>query len=262
MSKKIIIPMSDSKTQHFINQAYLSYVQKAGYTPLLVPQSTQNLDDYITMADGLLLPGGIDIDPIYYGENNYNCRGTELEKDEFERSLLHKCVANKKPVFGICRGFQLLFRELQFEFGLPELQYSQHLGGGHNAPDNLSVSRKSRHHDIYANTAVLWRDGNQVNTFNRCFVNSMHHQGVIISHDQFLSEKKDVMYVNDTFGPVRILAYTSFAMERKEKKEYVIEAIEADWNGSRIVAVQWHPEELEDVTLLQTCFEGDMTNAA
>lgn len=93
------------------NAAYVRYVAAAGYTPVLVPMES---DPAVIseMADGLLLAGGIDIDPIHYGVSNYASFGVDPEKDASERALFHAFREYKKPIFGICRGFQLIFREL------------------------------------------------------------------------------------------------------------------------------------------------------
>lgn len=58
--------------------------------------------------DGLLLSGGVDINPDTYGENNTSSYKCETERDQFELALLDAAVKEKKPVLGICRGAQLI----------------------------------------------------------------------------------------------------------------------------------------------------------
>ena len=68
----IAIPTNNSGKeieQRNQNAAYIKWVTNAGYTPILVPMEA-NINDIVKISDGLLLAGGIDIDPIYYGYDN------------------------------------------------------------------------------------------------------------------------------------------------------------------------------------------------
>ena len=67
---KIGITTSESKTQYYINQAYIDYIHEAGMQAFMI-MKTHDIGMMVNMLDGLILPGGIDIDPIYYGTDNY-----------------------------------------------------------------------------------------------------------------------------------------------------------------------------------------------
>ena len=58
--------------------------------------------------DGLLLPGGTDVDPIRYGEEVDGSLGIDEDLDALQFEMLDRFVRVKKPVFGICRGEQLI----------------------------------------------------------------------------------------------------------------------------------------------------------
>ena len=58
--------------------------------------------------DGLLLPGGGDIDPQRYGQEVNGSRWVKPELDALQFAVLDAFVKAKRPVFGICRGHQLL----------------------------------------------------------------------------------------------------------------------------------------------------------
>lgn len=60
------------------------------------------------LYDKLLLPGGWDIDPKYYGENNTACENIDIELDKGQFQLLDAFIQEGKPVFGICRGCQIM----------------------------------------------------------------------------------------------------------------------------------------------------------
>ena len=59
-------------------------------------------------ADALLLPGGGDMEPWRYGQENRASRNLEPERDAAELSLLARFTAAGKPVLGVCRGFQTI----------------------------------------------------------------------------------------------------------------------------------------------------------
>lgn len=61
-----------------------------------------------TSYDGLVLCGGGDIDPVYYGKENTDCQEIDRERDMAELKLLEAYIKAGKPVFGICRGLQLI----------------------------------------------------------------------------------------------------------------------------------------------------------
>lgn len=56
--------------------------------------------------DALLLPGGGDLEPWRYGQENTASRGLEPERDEAELQLLQEFTSAGKPVLGVCRGLQ------------------------------------------------------------------------------------------------------------------------------------------------------------
>ncbi len=59
-------------------------------------------------AEALLLPGGGDLEPWRYGQENQASRGLEPDRDAAELSLLARFTADGRPVLGICRGFQTI----------------------------------------------------------------------------------------------------------------------------------------------------------
>lgn len=93
------------------NSGYVDSVLRAGGIPvLLVP--TEDKETIQTLAhelDGMILPGGEDTAPCFYGEEatpQITC--TDRLLDLFEITLIHEMNAQKKPMLGICRGHQLL----------------------------------------------------------------------------------------------------------------------------------------------------------
>ena len=59
-------------------------------------------------CDGLLLCGGNDIAPHFYGQENIACKEPDEHRDEIEIALVKAYAAAGKPILGICRGLQIL----------------------------------------------------------------------------------------------------------------------------------------------------------
>ncbi len=252
---KIAIPLSPSKTQYFINKAYIEYVAEAGYEPVLVlPES--NMEDMVNACHGLLLPGGIDLDPIFYGEDNISSYQSDPEKDDFERQLLYTFRASNKLVFGICRGLQIIMREFLRHNDSYEKRYAfyQHINK-HALVGDLSINRTQPSHGVAALKGRLYGDDHPKAT--RTFVNSMHHQCVLADLPNSKSKLKPLMLTTDD---LTVLAFTRFGLDSDET-DVIVEAVEIrNWLGGGIRAVQWHPEELKDYALLHTFF-GTAENA-
>lgn len=81
---------------------YIRAFRHSGFCPVAdyLPSDTQ--------ADGLVLCGGGDVDPAYLGEPNRGSFPPDMERDRCEFSLIEKYYAAHKPIFGICRGMQMM----------------------------------------------------------------------------------------------------------------------------------------------------------
>ena len=84
---------------------YLKAVEAAGAEPVELPPDTTSLPD----VDGLLLPGGWDVDPAFYGEAKDEKVGPiDRALDETELRLFKQAREQELPVLGICRGQQVI----------------------------------------------------------------------------------------------------------------------------------------------------------
>jgi putative glutamine amidotransferase len=142
---------------------YARGVLEAGGLPVHLPIDLDP-DDIVDRLDGLLLPGGTDIDPTRYGATPHaELLAVEPERDSFELGLLARATIRDIPVLGICRGLQLI----------------NVLGGGtlhqHVAPH----ARFDLPPDTEKHTVEL-KDGS---TLHRLYgptreVNTLHHQTI------------------------------------------------------------------------------------
>ena len=93
----VYIPGESSKFSR-----YAAAVEQAGGCPVFGSASDGE------HCDALLLPGGGDLEPWRYGQENTASRGLEPERDALELHLLERFTRQKKPVLGICRGLQTI----------------------------------------------------------------------------------------------------------------------------------------------------------
>jgi len=88
---------------------YVRAVERAGGRPLLVPPSTDGVEETLDALDGLILSGGNDVDPAVYGaEPHAATGGVRPERDRAELALLEGALARDMPVLAVCRGSQIL----------------------------------------------------------------------------------------------------------------------------------------------------------
>lgn len=89
---------------------YSKAIIEAGGIPVVLPNhdNIEVIRELVGHLDGLLLSGGVDPDPVLYGEDCLQNMGSmQPERDKFEYLLLAEFEKTKKPILGICRGLQL-----------------------------------------------------------------------------------------------------------------------------------------------------------
>lgn len=194
---------------------YVAGVVGAGGVPVVLPPVPEAAEEMAQGIDGLLLSGGSDLDPDYYGEEPLSELGVTLpERDAFEMIILKYALERGVPVFGICRGLQVL---------------NVALGGTlyQDLPSQL-------HPDLIAHLQQMpkwqWTHEVEVNGDSEVAkitqttelrVNSYHHQAI-----------------KDLADGLVAVAHAS---------DGVIEAVEfRDLSERWLVGVQWHAESMRD----------------
>lgn len=89
----------------------LRSIDRAGGEPvILFPGSSESAAEQLARVDGVVLPGGADIDPLRYGgqPDEHYWPTDHPGQDDYEAALLGACVESRVPVLAICRGLQLL----------------------------------------------------------------------------------------------------------------------------------------------------------
>ncbi|MGD8277094.1 MAG: gamma-glutamyl-gamma-aminobutyrate hydrolase family protein [Gemmatimonadota bacterium] len=201
-----------------MSRRYVTALALTGVVPLLVPLLD---DDEATLRaiydrlDGVFLAGGVDMDPALYGETRHElCGRIDPARDTVELLLTRWALADGKPVFGVCRGLQLVNVALGGTLWQDCTLYPRSIK--HDYFPSQGFHRDHPAHDVTLAPGSGLRRTFGVDTIT---VNSMHHQGI------------------RRLG--RGLRATATASDG------LVEAVELD--GDRFaVAVQWHPEALID----------------
>lgn len=95
----------------FTTSDYFRAVRRSGGIPVLLPffDDEAEADQVLNRIDGLLLSGGGDMDPAYFGEQPHPKLGAiSPERDVTELALCRAVLRRKMPLLGICRGHQVL----------------------------------------------------------------------------------------------------------------------------------------------------------
>jgi putative glutamine amidotransferase len=161
MTKTIIGITTDIKGAHLkMKYHYADAVTKAGGTPFLIPPSSYP-GDYAKRINGLIIPGGADLDPMYYHERALPMvTPVSKRRSDFEIALLREVIALHKPVLGICYGMQLI-----------NVAFGGTLYQDIHAQIPVAINHKKGYHIIVITENRFFQKG-------RFSVNSTHHQAV------------------------------------------------------------------------------------
>jgi len=93
-----------------VTRSYVEAVERAGGLAVLLPNTDDDrAEAYLDRIDGLLLTGGDDPDPVLFGEDPHpQIEMVDARRDHFEIALVHGALRREMPLFGICRGVQIL----------------------------------------------------------------------------------------------------------------------------------------------------------
>ena len=192
--------------RYSIPSNYVECVAAAGGLPLLLPP-LGDVTEQLKSVDGVLLIGGGDMCPSCYDQPPHvSVYGIDTQRDNYELALTHQVIELEKPLFGICRGIQIL----NIALGGTLIQHLPDVVG--DSVKHRLPPRKPVNHPISVKTDSRLADIVNATNFS---APSWHHQAL-----DFVADSLSVV----AWAP-----------------DGTIEAVEmADhpW----CIAVQWHPE--------------------
>ncbi len=218
-------PTGKSAVAHIrLHAGYFDALVQAGGLPVVIPPVAKDidLDPLFERLDGLILAGGLDMDPRRWGQGHHQAVQPIAERrEESDRALIQRAVERQLPVLAIGLGMQQLNAVcggslyLHLPEALPRsLPHRDPSGETHRHA--VALKKKTRLEEIYGGGEVL--------------VNSAHHQAV-----------------RQVGADLRVAATAP---------DGVIEAIEATDPNWFCVGVQWHPEAPSASALDMQLFEA------
>lgn len=209
-----LIGVSAGRTQvgsSIVQSTYINAIVKAGGRPVIIPVITDIsvLRNIVKDLDGLVLTGGEDVDPLYYGETAIpDMNEIDSIRDIYDLVLLKLATDRNIPVLGICRGEQIinvafggtLYQDIPTQVEDKSIKHKQS-EPREKGTHNISIINDSQLHKILGVSGAL--------------TNTFHHQAVKATAPNF-----------------RTVASAT---------DGIVEAIEA-YPNRPIMGVQWHPE--------------------
>lgn len=103
--------VDEQEEKQLVQPGYLESIHGAGGLGLMLPLTDrdEDIDRFVELCDGFLFVGGPDVEPWRYGQERLDvCRESSAPRDAMEFKLMQAALKAEKPIFGICRGMQLL----------------------------------------------------------------------------------------------------------------------------------------------------------
>ena len=222
----LAIPPGPKPPRYGINQSYVRALVAAGCAPVLIPllDNDERLRAIYERLDGIVFPGGADIAPgEYHEEPIADLNVVEAPRDRTELTLARWAFADDLPTLGICRGQQVLNVALGGSLW-QDLRYQGVTDVEHSDADG-------RVRSALIHRVRLDPDSRLAQLIDEIDieVNSLHHQAV------------------KTVAPqLRVTG---------QSDDGVIEALESR-ERRFMIAVQWHPEEIDDLGWVRRLFQG------
>ena len=217
MSIVIAMPqMGTDLFRKYMKSKYVKSLERAGATVKWIElDDTEKAVKEALDCDGLLLPGGADIQPSLYGrEREEKCGKPNELRDEYEFLIYNAFVKIKKPILCICRGFQLL-----------------NVVNGGTLHQDIAEIKKCNHSSFMKRAKTIHNvnitDGTKLAEILKqaqIGVNSMHHQAV------------------ENVGNNLIVSAVS--------EDGFVEALELGEHPF-CIGVQWHPEHMSKTDVLE-----------
>lgn len=193
----------------YVNEDYVISVEQAGGVPVILPvvKDIEVLKEQLEGLDGLILSGGSDIDPAFYGEEPLpQCGYINPAVDAYSIALVKEAVRKEIPVLGICKGNQVI---------------NVAFGGSLYQDIPTSCTNVFQHVQLAPRNSPT----HFINTENHSFLNELFGKRIRVNsfHHQSVKKVADGFFIG------------------AKSDDGIVESIEKK-DGSFVVGVQFHPE--------------------
>lgn len=218
MKPKIALLMRLNEQKYTVNQDYVNaLINTNAEVILLLPQSKESLEKTLSQCDGLVVPGGDDVNPKRYDHENTFSHVIDETIEQLDVDAIEIMHLLNRPIFGICRGLQII----NVVFGGTLIQdinsqLNDKLNHSFSHINNMPLKGHKIHIKDHTRLSKILKPDIEVNTY--------HHQCI------------------DTLASNFIVSAYSI--------DGIIEAIE----NEKILAVQWHPERMCSYNEFQDLF--------
>ncbi len=205
---------------------YVESVRRANGIPILIPIGEKEISTLLDRLDGIILSGGGDIKPGFYGgENHESIYKVDLERDETEIRITKEIIKRTIPTLAICRGMQIVNTVLggTLHTHLPDIY-------GHDIFHRKPTKEPIEH------LVTIHQDSKLFSMMKEPEIRiaSWHHQSV-----------------NDLANDLKVTA---------KSRDGVVEALEKD-DHPWLLGVQWHPELTSQTDPLQQKLFDELVKA-
>lgn len=202
----------DWEKKNYVSPAsYIESITTCGGVPILLPPTTKmDTKEIMAIVDGVMLTGGVDVDPSHYGEPPIPTLGrVDPLRDSYELVVTKKAIECQKPLLAICRGIQILnvalggtlYQDVYSQLEEP-LKHSQ-MAPRYYPTHKVRILQDSELYKIFEKSEIR--------------VNSFHHQAI-----------KDL---------------SQGLVANAWSEEGLIEGVE-NREENFVLGVQWHPERM------------------
>jgi putative glutamine amidotransferase len=164
MAVKIGLAVRLHENRYVVNPDYVAALRKAGADPVIVlPEPREGLSLRMIDLDGILIPGGWDVHPKHYDEEVDGSEGMDDTIDALDMDLVQLAHDQGIPVFGICRGLQVI-----------------NIALGGTLFQDIPVMIPNTHNHSQGEHAVFIHPASKLSAFmpKEITVNSFHHQAI------------------------------------------------------------------------------------
>lgn len=195
----------------YVVEEYTDVLRNIGAVPIVLTQvGNEDVKAQLDLVDGVLIVGGADVDPKFYGEKRHEKIGYTNELDDiYHIAMINEIERRDLPFVGICRGYQV---------------FNVAMGGSlyQDVPTQLNMDNVHEQKEPKSTPTHYVRTvkGTKLQDLigEKAFVNSFHHQAI-----------------KSVGTKLQVSAYSV--------EDDIIEAVEHK-NARFMVGVQWHPEQL------------------